>query len=362
MALPEIFKTQVITVDAAHPDAGAIEEAASIIRRGRLVAFPTETVYGLGANARDSMAVSTIFVAKQRPSSNPLIVHTSSTEEAQALAARWPPEAEALAAAFWPGPLSIVVPRSKKIPDIVSAGKPTVALRVPSNPVALALLRAARVPVAAPSANRSEKISPTTAEHVLHTLDGRIPAVLDGGPALGGIESTVIAITSDGPMILRPGLISPAEIEAVIGPVRRSDGTHSEEVSDLATPGIRLRHYAPQSPLILVNAANVQKRLAKLFSKLSTEANRGYITLSEETKVGYIGYRTLPDFEEGLLVQMLPDSPQGYAEQLYAALHTMDAAKVHRIVAEIPPDDDDWLAIRDRLGRASLYGFKDTHS
>src|SRR5579872_2410044 len=195
----------------------AIDRAAELLRAGRLVAFPTETVYGLGAKALSAEAVARIFAAKGRPAYNPVIVHVSDAGAAQELVADWPDIADRLAAAFWPGPLTLVLPKSLLVPDEVTAGSQTVAVRVPSHAVALALLRAAGAPVAAPSANRSMLLSPTTAEHVLEGLDGRIDAVLDAGPAPGGIESTVIGLADSPPRLLRPGLISPAQIEAVIG-------------------------------------------------------------------------------------------------------------------------------------------------
>ena len=341
----EEISTRLVKIDAEHPDPDVINEAGALLRAGELVAFPTETVYGLGADALNATAAAKIFQAKGRPATNPLIVHVPSADMARSLSSEWPIEAEALAGAFWPGPLSIVVPRSAQIPDIISAGKPTVALRVPANPVALALLRSAGVPVAAPSANRSEQISPTTAQHVLRSLGGRIQFILDGGAASGGIESTVVAITSEGPAILRPGLITPAQIEAVIGPVRRPGSTDHGTLSELASPGLMLRHYAPNAPLTLLPSHQVSERISDCLTGLPAN-----------TKLGCITFSFRPPEDARLFAITLPDTPQAYAAGLYAALHAMDAANVCAIYVENPPNAEEWLAIRDRLGRASANG------
>ncbi len=222
----------------------SVGHAAALIREGKLVAFPTETVYGLGANALDPAAVQRIFTAKGRPHSSPLIVHVDSIAMARGLAREWPPAAQLLAERFWPGPLTLVVPKQPAVPDIVTAGLPTVALRMPAHPLALALIGAAGVPLAAPSANRFTELSPTAAGHVPASL---ADYVLDGGPALVGIESTVLSLVAD-PLLLRPGVIPLPEIEALIGPVgiaaELAGGPH-------ASPGMHPRHYRPRTPLIL---------------------------------------------------------------------------------------------------------------
>ncbi len=239
--------TEVLAVDARAPQPDLIARAAAVLRSGGLVAFPTETVYGLGALALDAAAVRRIFAAKGRPANNPLIVHIADPKDASQVAAEWPDAAERLARRFWPGPLTLVVPRTAGVPDATTAGGPTVAVRVPAHPVALALLRAVGAPVAAPSANRSAELSPTLAEHVLRGLTGRIDLVLDGGPTAGGIESTVLDMTTAPPRLLRPGLIGPAELEAVIGPVGRTGATQAG--SALPSPGMLPRHYSPRTPL-----------------------------------------------------------------------------------------------------------------
>jgi L-threonylcarbamoyladenylate synthase len=309
-----------------------------VLRSGGLVAFPTETVYGLGADARDASAVARVFAAKGRPAANPVIVHVTSAEEAQPLTAAWPEAAARLAARFWPGPLTLVLPRSGCVPDVVTAGGPTVAVRVPAHPVALALLRAAGLPVAAPSANRSTGLSPTRAEHVLRGLGGHIDLILDGGPTAGGLESTVLDLTAPPPRLLRPGLVTPAEIEAEVGPIL-SPGLPPEGPAPLRSPGLLRRHYAPSTPLECVSEDG-GARVAEL--------------LRQGLRVGWAAFgEPAGGPRDGLQVVALPRDPAAYAAGLYAALHTLDEAAVDRIVVTLPPQTEPWLAVQDRLRRAS---------
>jgi len=227
------------------PSAAEIDRAARLLRAGRLVAFPTETVYGLGANARDAEAVARIYAVKRRPPTSPIIVHVASIEMAQPLVAAWPENADRLARKFWPGPLTMVLPSVADIPLIVTAGLHTVGLRMPAHPVALALIRAAGVPLAAPSANRFTELSPTTAEHVRRSLGNDVDFILDGGPCEVGIESTVLSLAEPRPVLLRPGGVSRRELEAVIGPI----GTASDPgAGSHPSPGMRARHYSPRTP------------------------------------------------------------------------------------------------------------------
>jgi L-threonylcarbamoyladenylate synthase len=212
---------EILRVDPYTPAADAIAHAAHVLQEGGLVAFPTETVYGLGANALDPAAVAKIFAAKGRPATNPIIVHIATIDEASALAGAWPDVAQQLADRFWPGPLTLVLPKQAHVPDLVTAGGATVALRMPAHPVALALLRACGFPLAAPSANRSSELSPTLPEHVLRGLADRIDLLLDAGPTSGGLESTVLDLTTQPPRLLRPGLVTIAELEALLGPIVR---------------------------------------------------------------------------------------------------------------------------------------------
>jgi L-threonylcarbamoyladenylate synthase len=331
--------TEVVAVDAAHPDAAALARAAVLLRGGGLVAFPTETVYGLGVNALDAAAVGRLFAAKGRPAQNPLIVHVAEAAQARELAADWPDAAARLAAQFWPGPLTLVVRKRDVVPDAVTAGGPTVALRVPAHPVALALLRAAALPVAAPSANRSSTLSPTCADHVLRGLDGRIDLILDGGPTPGGIESTVVDVTTVPPRLLRPGLVAPADLEALLGPIGRP-GQVEEGTEVARSPGLLSRHYAPSVPLECVAEELAAARVEEL--------------MRQGRRVGWLTFTPPTDSHpKQMHVLLSPKEPVAYAARLYAALHALDAEGVERIVVTLPPATEEWLAVQDRLRRAS---------
>lgn len=290
-----------------------VDRAAALIRAGKLVAFPTETVYGLGANALDAAAVARIFQAKGRPRSSPLIVHVDSVEMAKSLALRWPPAADALAARYWPGPLTMVLPKRPHVPDVVTAGLPTVGLRMPAHPIALELIRAAGVPIAAPSANRFTELSPTRAGHVPGEL---ADAVIDGGPARVGIESTVVSLVAEA-VLLRPGVIPLPEIEALVGPVRiaeaPAEGPHE-------SPGMHLRHYQPSTRVYLLAGDD------------APPPGRGaWLRIGRE----------------------MPSDPLAYAAELYAALHGLDEQHLDWIAVERPPETPEWAGVRDRLQRAA---------
>lgn len=304
------------------------------------MAFPTETVYGLGANALDADAVERIFTAKGRPVTNPLIVHIAEVSEVRQVTDEWPKAAARLAQRFWPGPLTLVLPKTAAVPNAVTAGGATVAVRLPAHRVARGLIRAAGVPLAAPSANRSMRISPTRAGHVLAGLAGRIDLVLDGGPTPGGLESTVLDLTTSPPRLLRPGLISRGEIEAVVGAIPLSGPTAERPPvsGPLRSPGMMQRHYAPTAPLECV-ASESWRRVEELHRQ---GARIGWLTFHGGAPISH----------SGVSVIELPDDPAGYAAGLYAALHAFDAQAVDRIVVAMPPETDDWLAVRDRLHRA----------
>lgn len=333
---------EILTVDARCPEPERVACAAAVLRAGGLVAFPTETVYGLGANALAGAACARIYAAKGRPANNPIIVHVAGPAEARHVVAAWPAAAERLAARFWPGPLTLVLPKQPAVPDIVTAGGPTVAVRVPAHPVALALLRAAGIPVAAPSANRSGELSPTRAGHIHPALAEHIDILLDGGPCPGGVESTVLDLSRSPPRLLRPGLVTPAEIEAVVGPVERPAPT-ALAGQPLPAPGMLARHYAPRAPLECVAGDRAPARVAEL-------AGQGRC-------VGWVkcGGPGLAGGSE-VNVVVLPANPPGYAALLYDVLHGLDRAGVERIVVDWPPETDDWLAVRDRLRRAATPG------
>lgn len=331
---------EVLAVDPASPDETAIRRAADVLRRGGLVAFPTETVYGLGAHALDPAAVARIYEAKGRPTFNPLIVHVASAAAAKTLARTWPEAAARLAERFWPGPLTLVVPRRPEVPDAVTAGLDSVAVRVPAHPVALALLRASGIPVAAPSANRSTRVSPTTARHVVRALGNRVDLVLDGGPTDVGIESTVVDVTSDPPEVLRPGAISSAMLAEALGRdvvmAPRSSGSKAARRS----PGMLARHYAPSAKVRLVwpdDAVAVRSAI----EEVSAQGRRSGALL-----------RTMMDLPVSHL-ERLPHDPAAYARRLYAALHALDEAGVEVAFIERVPDEPAWAAVRDRLERAA---------
>jgi L-threonylcarbamoyladenylate synthase len=338
------MKTVVIPVDPSAPSADILAEAARVLHGGGLVAFPTETVYGLGANALDAAAVARIFAAKGRPANNPLIVHVAGTAQVQQIVADWPESAARLAARFWPGPLTLVLPKRDTVPDLVTAKGPTVAVRVPAHPVAQALLRVAALPIAAPSANRSTELSPTRAEHVLRGLDGCIEMVLDSGPTSGGIESTVLDLTTIPPRLLRPGPISVAELEEEIGPLSRDRSLRIPAPHDpqpFPSPGMMPRHYAPRTPLECVEGGGEAERLSSL--------------LRDGRRIGWVAFANSA-IAPGAVVRVLPSEPDGYAAQLYAVLHELDILGLDSILVTLPPDMDEWLAVRDRLRRAAHSG------
>ncbi len=293
----------------------SLNKAAEIIRSGGLLAFPTETVYGLGANALDAAAVRKIFELKRRPSTSPLIVHVSSIEMARRYVKDWPDEAGELASKYWPGPLTLVLPKSSDIPDIVTAGLPTVGIRVPAHPIARALIEEAGVPIAAPSANRFMHLSPTTAQHVREEFGDAIE-VLDGGPTQVGIESTVVSLAGGKMTLLRPGMISFGEIEQAAAP----EGSHP-------APGMHHRHYSPRTRLLLVNGPE------------DLPDGRGAYMWWRKSG---ISARSVP----------MPDDPAAYAARLYAVMHDLDAERWPWIAVEAPPDDPAWAGIVDRLRRA----------
>jgi L-threonylcarbamoyladenylate synthase len=300
-----------------------LDRAADLIRAGRLVAFPTETVYGLGANALDPAAVDRIFQAKGRPATSPLIVHVASAEMARSVVRVWPDSAAKLVKKFWPGPLTIVLPKHPSVPDRVTAGLSTVGVRMPSNPLALALIERAGVPIAAPSANRFTQLSPTTAEHVRSGLGDRVDLVLDDGPTEVGIESTVLSLASSGdPVLLRPGAITQHAIEAVIGPVRIIESANGAHPS----PGMHQRHYSPRTRLLITDSPP-----------------RGHGV--------YLWSRTP---RQGVSKSLrMPDNAQEYARQLYATLHALDGDGWDYIAVEPVPDSAEWAGVRDRLKRAA---------
>ena len=337
-------------------DPAEIEHAARLLRAGHLVAFPTETVYGLGANALDAAAVARIFSVKGRPATSPLIVHVASIEMAKSLVAVWPQPAACLAQKFWPGPLTLVLPMSggnaaalaassgqapdsadgkgsagapsqPAIPLIVTAGLPTVGLRMPAHAIALALIRAAGVPLAAPSANRFTHLSPTTADHVRRSLGADVDYILDGGACHVGIESTVLSLAEAQPILLRPGGISRPQIETVIGPINTAG---APDTGAHPAPGMHPRHYSPRTSLLIVIEGRVPEQGGGI----------------------YLQHLHLPNRRD-IAVRQMPHSAADYAAALYQQLHEADAGNYDWIAVDLPPQTSDWEAIHDRLRRAA---------
>ena len=318
---------------------GTIQRAANILRAGGLVAFPTETVYGLGADAVNPAAVARIYSAKGRPSTNPLIAHVASEAVARKYAQTWPEAASQLARRFWPGPLTLVLAKrlfSGQITSEVTAGRATVGLRVPDHPLALALLSEFGGPVAAPSANRSTRVSPTTAQHVRDELGDSVDMVLDGGPCRVGIESTVLDLTTVSPTILRPGGVSQQQIEWVIGPVAHFSGSADPSVA-AASPGQHAIHYAPRTPAYRFETADREIAL-----------NR-FVGGKRVALLVFDGVSSHP----GMTMFEMPTSPEPYAAMLYQTLRDCDRGNFDVIAVEMPPDELEWVAVRDRLTRAT---------
>jgi L-threonylcarbamoyladenylate synthase len=328
---------RVRTIDPAHIDQAVIAEAAAVITRGGLVAFPTETVYGLGSDATNAIAVQKIFTAKGRPGYNPLIVHVADVNGAMACVSTWPDAADTLASRFWPGPLTIVLPKRQEIPDIVTAGLKTVGVRVPAHAVAQALIRAAGVPIAAPSANRSMHVSPTAGDHVASSLGDAADLILDAGPASVGIESTVIDLSAAVPTILRPGMISIEELRGALGRVQMAAGSVTGETAR-PSPGMMDRHYSPSARLLIAESAGAAKVAAA--RELAAGARVVILARSSVDARGAVTWR-------------MPDEGADYARVLYGMLHRADAESFDVIVVEAVPAAAAWDGVRDRLERAA---------
>lgn len=315
-----------------------IAAAVAALREGLLVAFPTETVYGLGANARDPAAVARLYAAKGRPADHPVIVHVASSDELTAWAREIPPAAQALAARYWPGPLTLVLKRALGVRDAITGGQDSVAVRCPDHPVALALLRAARAAgidgIVAPSANRFGRISPTTAAHVVEELGDAVAVVLDGGPCAVGIESTIVDLSTGAPRVLRPGMITEEELAGCIGAFEGA-AADAPRVS-----GALPSHYAPRKPLELVSSARLVERVAALVARgeiVGLFASPALVTTCASPAHGVAA----------------PREPAAYARALYATLRVLDAGACTRIVVETPPAGPAWQGVHDRLTRAA---------
>jgi L-threonylcarbamoyladenylate synthase len=332
-----------IRVSADAPDPAVLERAAALLRSGRLVAFPTETVYGLGAHALDGAAVRRIYEAKGRPPLNPVIVHVSSIAMARELAGDWPELAERLARRFWPGPLTLVVRKTARIPDEVTGGGATVGLRMPSHPVALAIIERAGIPVAAPSANRSNQVSPTTAAHVERSLGDRVDLIIDAGPTSVGIESTVVDVTGAEPRVLRPGMITADDIMHAGAGTAPTDGSQDAAGAVPRSPGMMGKHYAPEGRVVLFGAEEEDRAAAT--ARAAVESGQ---------RVGAMVFSSLG--VPGVTEEVMAGGARDYARQLYATLHTLDVAGCALILVAEPPATEEWRGVRDRLHRAAREG------
>lgn len=334
-----MIETKVLTVSPHAPEPTLIEEAASIIKAGGLVAFPTETVYGLGADALRAEAVEKVFEAKGRPADNPLIVHIAHEDHLFDLVDEMPAKGSKLAKAFWPGPLTLVVKRTFLVPDNVAAHLDTVAVRMPNHPVALALIRAVGSGIVGPSANLSSRPSPTTAQHVLNDLRGKVNLILDAGPTTIGVESTVVDVTVDPPLILRRGGLPAEAIEKVLGRIHVSNEIEMLQRS----PGTRHRHYAPVARVVLVDEGD-QHAYAEAMQTFRQEGK----------KVGAIVHSPkLSDLERSEFIRAVPTSHEFIARHLFAFLREMDERGVDVIIVESVQEDGLGAAIMDRLRRAA---------
>ena len=311
-----------------------IERAADVLRAGGLVAFPTETVYGLGADAHNPAAVRRIFEAKGRPATHPVIVHLADAAQAAAWAAEIPASARKLAGAFWPGPLTMVLPRARGVADVVTGGQDTVALRVPAHPVARRLLARFGGGIAAPSANRHGRVSATTAAHVRDEFGDAVGCVLDGGPTEVGIESTIVDLSGPGPALLRPGSITPAQIAQALGAPLAAPAADAPRA-----PGTLAAHYAPRTPLLLVEGDLALELAASL--------------VRQGKRVAVLALSAQQPLTTGLTWIAAPREAAGYAHALYASLRRLDEAGCESILVERPPQGPEWAAINDRLMRAA---------
>ena len=329
---------EVLPTHTAALFATAVERAAASLRAGEVVALPTETVYGLAANALDARAVGRIFEIKGRPAHNPIIVHVADVAMARRCVCKWPALAHELAGAFWPGPLTLVLPRAADIPDAVTAGGATVGVRWPSHPFIQAVIRACGFPLAAPSANPSNQISPTNAEHVRKTLGDRIRLIVDGGQSQVGLESTVLDLSAHPPRLLRPGMIHAESLLAVT--VELAVGGDGGAL--LKSPGLLRQHYAPKAKLVVLawrDEADLKSQIANLKSPIA--------------KVHIIAHTRVPLGGGFGRVSVIPHDAEAFARAMYAEWHRCDEEGAELIVVEAPPETAEWRAIADRLARAA---------
>ena len=342
------METKIYKMGNRATEGAMIGEAARVIREGGLAAFPTETVYGLGADALNPEAARKIYAAKGRPSDNPLIVHIADMEHLSEIAKDVPDQAKKLAEAFWPGPLTMIVNKNEKVPDETTGGMQTVAVRMPNHPVALELIRKSGCLIAAPSANTSGRPSPTLAEHVAEDLDGKVPVILDAGEVGIGIESTIIDLTEAIPMILRPGYVTKRMLEEVIGPVRTDPGMISEDSSvKPKAPGMKYRHYAPKADLIIVDGEKkaVIDKINALTAYMRTKGRRVGVIGTDETAAHYTG--------DVVLSMGAREDEDAIARRLYRILREFDEREIHVIYSESFDSPGIGQAVMNRLLKAA---------
>lgn len=353
---PSPVKTRVLKVDPQKPDPAAIEDAAAILKSGGLVAFPTETVYGLGAHAFDEAAVQKIFDAKERPATDPLIVHIAHIGQVGQCAIGMPAGARKLALSFWAGPLTLILKKKPSVPDLVTAGLDSVALRVPSHRVARALMEMSQIPIAAPSANRFSRPSPTTAEHVLEDLDGRVDLILDGGPTDIGLESTIVDFSVDPPVLRRPGGLTLEQVQSLVPEIVLRTETSVGDEPQLA-PGQLIRHYAPNAQMTLYEgpADRVVQRIAADARSAAAQGTRVGILAPEDDLKALAPLIAASASAGRIEVQPIGarNDPERAAKQLFAAIRALDATGVSVILASSLGDGGVARAIRDRLMRAA---------
>lgn len=344
-----IIHTEIMKIHTSQPEEAILTRAAALLRAGELVVFPTETVYGLGGAALQPAAVEKIFAAKERPYSDPLIVHIASEADLEPLTREVSEQARLLARHFWPGPLTLILPAHERVPRLITAGLDTIAVRMPRHPVALGLIRALGAPIAAPSANRFMHVSPTTAQHVASDLKGRVPLILDGGASEVGVESTILDLSCEPPMVLRPGGVSLEALRAVLPQVQGPRRRHTNEAQAQKSPGQMLIHYAPHVPAFLYEGEAEQVRIAMI-----AEARRRQ---EQGEAVGaLIADEDVESFQgSGVSVYALGgvNQPEKVASRLFAGLRTLEEAGVHAILCRAFPEKGLGLAVRDRLLKAT---------
>ncbi|AFA47020.1 L-threonylcarbamoyladenylate synthase [Acetobacterium woodii] len=349
----EKMKTKIVCIETLDRTAEKnLNDLASLIKNGGTVVFPTETVYGLGADALNPQAIKKIFAAKGRPDDNPLIVHIADLNDVQRLVAEIPEKAKTLMKVFWPGPLTIIMEKAAVIPTEVTAGLNTVGVRFPDHPIAQAFIKTAGCPIAAPSANRSGRPSPTQGKHVLEDLDGRVDGIILSSDAELGLESTVIDMTIDPPVVLRPGDITLAELREVLGEVKVSTNVTENVIPEkVSSPGMKYTHYSPNGDLVVVKgtATEIREKIIKLLSNYKGKPMTIGVLASNET---------MADYQEGLIISLGSQSDPGeMAKNLFARLRTFDELGVEKIYAEDIPLNNETLALINRLYKAAGYTF-----